>query len=298
VNLHGGETKRSRTLLLQAFSTSTSNTIGQKMSLARAKFLPGTDAINAQDNVAGSTKPTVSSGVQFVDYRVYHKDGAIATQRPAYLNDIYLGRIKSKWVAPPYTAGSLRLCLASMENIDRTKTTLFASVSSQSALADEALISLKSNQTLGIVPEEPVILLSETMPDAKIHWQARTESLRVAPDSESPLPPRFLFYGVYSEAGAWASKAPIDVEEPWVSKVNLGSIPPPVSVTSLLHILKIKEGISASGFSELFAQDGLSPLGDNQVFTEDGNWLGASAEEHLVFKFTQFMPVIRKKFIR
>jgi len=258
------------------------------MSLAAAKFLPGTDATNVVST--NTTKVTASSDLQLVYYRVYHRDGAIATKRPAYLNDIYLGRIKSKWVAPPHTAGSLRHCLSSMENIDPTETKLFATVSSasESALADEEPISLKSHQTLGIVPEAPVMLFSETIPEAGM--QAGSESLCVAPDSESPLAPRFLFYGVYSETGVWASKAPIDAEEPWVSKINLDSIPPPVSVTSLLHILKMKEGIKT--FScQLFAQDDPNPLGDSPIVTEDGNWLGASAEEHLVLKFASRPPL-------
>ena len=91
----------------------------------------------------------------------------------------------------------------------------------------------------------------------------------------------------YSQAGVRASKASIDAEELWVSKIDLDPILPSVSVTSLLHILSIKEGIRSFCSPQLFAQDGLSPLDDsNQIFTEDGNWLGANAEEHLVFKFT------------
>ena len=89
-----------------------------------------------------------------------------------------------------------------------------------------------------------------------------------------------VFYGVYSEASVRASKAPIDAEQPWVSKIDLYSIVPPVSVTSLLYILTLKEGINTS--AQLLAQDG--PLGDDQILTEDGNWLGASAENHLVLK--------------
>jgi len=241
------------------------------MSAGEAKFLPGSD-VNVPHNVTSS---------EFVYYRVYHKDGAIATKRPAYLDDIYIGRIRSKWVTPPHTAGSLKRCLSSMENIKSPeKTKLFASVSNRSALADQAPISLKSNQTVGIIPEDPVILLSEAMPYRKM--QPGTESLRVAPDRKSPVAPRFLFYGVYSEASVRASKAPIDAEQPWVSKIDLDLVSPPVSVISLLHILNMQEGINIS--SQLLTQDGKN-LGDDQIFSKDGNWLGASAEDHLVLQF-------------
>jgi len=66
-----------------------------------------------------------------------------------------------------------------------------------------------------------------------------------------------------------------------VSKIDLYSILPPVSVASMLHILNMKEGINTS--PQLLAQDG--PLSDDQIFTKDGNWLGASVEDHLVLKF-------------
>ena len=124
-----------------------------------------------------------------VYYRIYDKEGAITTKRPAYLDDSYLGRIKSKWVAPPYNASSLRRCLSSMENIDSSKTRLFATPSSKAALVDDIPVSLKSNQTLGVIPEEPLALISEAM--AKDGMTPGTESLRVLPDAQSPLTPRF-----------------------------------------------------------------------------------------------------------
>lgn len=93
-----------------------------------------------------------------------------------------------------------------------------------------------------------------------------------------------MYYGVYSEAGASVSKAPLNPEEPWVSKINLDRIPPPLSVTSLLHLLTMKEDMTTS--CQLFDQDGLTRLDDNPIFMGDGNWFGATAEDHVVLKFT------------
>ena len=120
-----------------------------------------------------------------VYYRVYNKEGLIPTKRPAYLNDIHIGRIKSKWIAPPHNAGSLRLCLSSMENIDPSKTRLFATSFSKAPLADDIPVSLKSNITLGIIPEEPLALFTEAIPNDGM--KPGTESLRIPPDAQSPL---------------------------------------------------------------------------------------------------------------
>jgi hypothetical protein len=76
-----------------------------------------------------------------------------------------------------------------MENIDPNKTTLFTTVSSHSPMADDKPISLKSYQTLGITPEEPLALLSEALPAEGM--KTGTESLIVPPDRQSPPSPRF-----------------------------------------------------------------------------------------------------------
>ena len=124
-----------------------------------------------------------------VHYRVYNDKGAIVTKRPAYLTDNYLGRVRPKWVAPPHDAGSLRRCLALMESIDPTETTLFATLSSKSALADDIPVSFETNQTLGIAPDDPVALFTKATPGDGL-WPG-TENLRVPPDSQSPPTPRF-----------------------------------------------------------------------------------------------------------
>jgi hypothetical protein len=249
-----------------------------------------------------------------VYYRIYHKDGAIATKRPAYSNDAYIGRIRSKWVAPPSnTAGSLKLCLSSMENIDPNKATLFATPSSNSALVDNTPISLKSNQTLGTTPEEPLALLSEAWPEEGM--KPGTERFRVPPDNQSPPSPRIcrfsenfenfelltyafaatVYYGVYSEAGAIESKAPIDSEEPWVSRINVDLIPPPVSVKSLLRLLALQENITTA--CQLLNGDGLTRLDDNHpIFMDDGNWFGATVEDRVLLKFTSRPQLLTKGF--
>jgi len=94
----------------------------------------------------------------------------------------------SKWVAPPYVIGSLKLCLSTMENIDPNKTRLFATPSSKSALADNTPVSFDGSQTLGLIPDDPLALFSEVIPQGSL--KPGTESRLIPAETQSPLAPR------------------------------------------------------------------------------------------------------------
>ena len=108
------------------------------------------------------------------------------------MDNLYLGCIMPKWVAPPHNAGSLKNCLSTMENIDPSKTRLFVTSSSKSALTDDTPVSLNASQALGLIPTEPLALFSEILPQPGL--KLGTESFRVPPEVQSPLAPRFCKY--------------------------------------------------------------------------------------------------------
>ncbi|KAI6009825.1 hypothetical protein PISMIDRAFT_112884 [Pisolithus microcarpus 441] len=246
------------------------------------KFTPE----NFQRGILGGLHPSIraevasSSGLQFY-YRIFDKDIPIVSKHPAYLDDPYLGRIRSKWVTPPYSAGSLRLCLSSMENIDPSKTKLFATLSSSSVLVDSEPISFKIGDALGISPEEPLVLFSEVTP--KDGLKPGTESLHVPPDSNSQITPRAFYYGIYTESGVSASQAPINKEEVWISRLDFNLIPPPHSVASLVRLISQKEAIK--GPSQLFVgKDATAPLSNDHVLTDRDRWPGSTVEDHIIFR--------------
>ncbi|KAI6160606.1 hypothetical protein EDD17DRAFT_1600181 [Pisolithus thermaeus] len=247
------------------------------------KFTPE----NLQRGILGGLHPSIradiasSSGLQCLYYRIFDKDKPIVTKRPAYLDDSYLGRIRSKWVTPPYNAGSLRLCLSSMENIDQSKTKLFATLSSSSALVDGEPISFEVGDALGISPEEPLVLFSEAIP--KDGLKPGTESLRIPPDPKSQIMPRVFYYGIYTESGVSASKVPINQKEVWISRLDFNLIPPPHSVASLVHLISQKEAIK--GPSQLFvSKDATAPLSNDHILTDGDGWPGSTVEDHVLFR--------------
>ena len=233
-----------------------------------------------------------------VYYRVYNKDGAAPAKRPAYLDYPYIGRIKAKWIPLPRTAGSLRLCLSAMENIDPSKTRLFLTSSSEVVLDDEMPISLTYSQLPGILPEEPLVLVSEVI--ASDGLKPGMEALRILPDAKSLLTPRFskssvnmaiwvnrgvhlaVYYGMYTEVGPSTSKTPVDAQEPWVSRLDLDLVSPPLSVMSLMNYISSKEGLS--GTCEVFADRGaMTPLNDGDILADQGHWPGSTRDDHIMF---------------
>ena len=99
-----------------------------------------------------------------------------------------------------------------------------------------------------------------------------------------------VYYGVYNENGASASKAPVDPDKVWVSRVDLFLAPPPLSVISLKCFISEKEGITGS--SQLFINGNVTtPVIDGHILTEDGKWPGFTPDDHIMFKFTTRLPL-------
>lgn len=93
-----------------------------------------------------------------------------------------------------------------------------------------------------------------------------------------------MYYGVYTETGALASKKPFDNEEPWVSRIDLDLVPPPLSVASLQRSIAGNEGVNAP--SQLFIDtDAMTPLHGDQVLIDNGKWPGSTSDDHVMFKF-------------
>jgi hypothetical protein len=93
---------------------------------------------------------------------VYAKDGAIPSVNPPYSDDPYLGRIMAKLVAPPHTAGSLKHCLSSIENIDdNISTSLFVSASSRTPMDDEGRVPILEDRGPGCTPNDPIALVGQ-----------------------------------------------------------------------------------------------------------------------------------------
>jgi hypothetical protein len=95
-----------------------------------------------------------------VYYRIYTEDGAIRPKTPAPCNNVFLGRIKARFVPPPHTVGAVKRCIAKVEDIkDPTSISLFPTPYSELPMDDADKITILNHTGLGSTPQEPFALV-------------------------------------------------------------------------------------------------------------------------------------------
>ena len=138
----------------------------------------------------------ISSGYVFrltfpVYYRVYTYDGAISSNSPAYLNDLYLGRICIEQLALPRTVKSLKRCIAAVEGIaDHGRITLYTSTTTETTMDDKSPITLNSGP--GLTPDEPITLVFKGSNSMCARSTAKSSVVLLPPSNiKAPSKPRF-----------------------------------------------------------------------------------------------------------
>ena len=105
---------------------------------------------------------TGTSHLCAVYYRIYAEDGAIPTKTSVSPGDPFLGRIKAISVPPPHTVKAVKHSIAKLENIkDRTKTSLFLTLYSESPIGDAEKVTIRNRTSLGSTPQEPLALVAK-----------------------------------------------------------------------------------------------------------------------------------------
>ena len=111
--------------------------------------------------------------ISLVYYRIYAGDGAIPSKTPVTPGvDPFLGRIKAISVPPPHTANAVKRCIAKVENIkDRTSTSLFLTLYSQSPMGDTDKVAIFNRTGPGSTPQEPLALVAK-MSDSERSYES------------------------------------------------------------------------------------------------------------------------------
>ena len=105
-----------------------------------------------------------------VYYRVYLSEGKGDEKVKTFFDetDVSLGRIDTLFIAPPYTAGSLKACIAKVEGLVTPghalykDMELFQDIDSDTAMRDTDIISFQGDTYPGSDEDDPVALVNAT----------------------------------------------------------------------------------------------------------------------------------------
>ena len=95
-----------------------------------------------------------------VYYRLYANYGSIPSNNRIYANDLNISRTLPKLITPPLTASSVKKHLCKIEGLSgATSTTLFESLSSQTAVEELSRLSLRGYTGPGLFVNNPIVLV-------------------------------------------------------------------------------------------------------------------------------------------
>ena len=216
-----------------------------------------------------------------VYYRLYTKDGPLESNNPIYSNDNFISRIVSLSVRPPQTAASLMRYLCKIEGLALQNCILFQSLSEMTALNDSIRLSIQGTTGPGASVLDPMALVVD-----KRSVERRSQVTRAV------QPPKLLerdyeerygavlsciirnrpyefsvYYLVYDDDGEIVSKTSFDENNPSLGRVDILSVPPPHTVSSLKNRIIISEDLS--GHNVQLFEDGASDsaMNDSDALT-------------------------------
>jgi hypothetical protein len=154
-----------------------------------------------------------------------------------------------KSIPPPHTVRSITRVLRQIEGFKASDTSqLFVPLSSQTPANDSTYISLSSHSLPGLSAQQPLALVVQSQ--ASFRSKVKAENLSNVTDiheinygvclASTSIHPftytdqiTIVYYRLYSKEGALVSKTSFKRDEPSLGRINILSIKPPQTVTSL-----------------------------------------------------------------
>ncbi|KIJ98703.1 hypothetical protein K443DRAFT_8968 [Laccaria amethystina LaAM-08-1] len=234
-----------------------------------------------RDSSDGRGEPVTldANGPRYVYYRLYTKYGSITSNNPIYANDPYISRTLPKLITPPLTASSVKKHLCKIEGLSGAiNTTLFESLSSQTAVEETSRLPLRGSTGPGLFENDPIVVV---VGEQDVEKRSMTiVSLKDLPEA-GQVNPRYVYYRLYDEEGAMASKTSFDSEDFSLGRISMLSVAPPQTVALLkFRVMKAEDLIGHN--IQLFKDiDGEVPMNDNEPIShpEAYNYPGYVADE-------------------
>lgn len=214
-------------------------------------------------------------GPRYVYYKLYTKDGALETNRPIYSNDRFISRVLSRSVAPPHTAGSLKLRLRKIEGFEEGD--LYLSISEKSHVEDSTRLSLRRQVGPGLSKDDPVALVVSDPEKRFVVSSTGKEKLVELSDQGAK---RYIYYRIYDQGGQAVSNTAFHEDDTSLGRLEVLSVAPPQTVASLKRRIIKVEGI-VNHDCELFGDEsGETTMNDDDTisFSAD-SYPGISEDE-------------------
>ncbi|KIJ90661.1 hypothetical protein K443DRAFT_686616 [Laccaria amethystina LaAM-08-1] len=233
------------------------------MAMAESNGRPQHPDQNSSDGRGGEVPRTHNtSGLRYIYYRLYTKDGPIRSNNPIYANDQFISRTLPKFVTPPRTALALKKYLCKIEGLSgpTSSTTLFESLASQTAVEESFRFAVREYSGPGVSEDDPMVLVVG-VEDAEKRSASTAQSDGLP---EAVLPePRYVYYSLYDDVGVLASKMSFDSDDSSLGRIESLSIPPPQTVSSLSFQVTKAEGFVTRTVQLYQDMDGEVPMTDN-----------------------------------
>ncbi|EDR15485.1 uncharacterized protein LACBIDRAFT_321352 [Laccaria bicolor S238N-H82] len=213
-----------------------------------------------QDGRGGSESLTLP-----VYYRVYTKDGPLESYHPVYSNDRFISRIASSSVRLPHTAASLMRNLCKIEGLALQNCILFQSLSEMTPLDNSIHLSLRGTTGPGASDLNPTALVVDRRTAERISQVTSVVEPQELFEGDSDE--RYVYYRVYNDDGETVPKTSFGEHNPSLGRVNILSVPPPYTVSSLKNRIIQAEDVSGHNF-QLFEDEGSqSAMNDSDALT-------------------------------
>ena len=122
-----------------------------------------------------------------VYYRLYKDYGSIPSNNRIYANDLNISRTLPKLITPPLTASSVKKHLCKIEGFSGATSTLYESLSSQTAVEDTSRLSLRGSTGPGLSEDDPIVLVVGAQ-DRKLQLLRRSVPLDSLPEARHANP--------------------------------------------------------------------------------------------------------------
>lgn len=163
-------------------------------------------------------------------------------------------------------------------------TSLWLSISSQTAMDDSRHLSILANPGPGYSPHEPMALVAMISGEDRSPKKVKSTAKRLPKQGrQKQSAMRYVYYRVYKKHDAVVSRQPASSSDPYIGRLSIEFIPPPRTAASVMRCISKNEELDHSNRSQLFSSvSSESPL-EKDVLILSSDHPGSTLDDPMAF---------------